>query len=246
MTQDTLKRCVARAAALFVEKYLGTNDLLGVGTGSTVNHFIEAIADANVFVRGAVSSSNATTDLLRAAGIEILDPDVGDRLALYVDGADEVDPHGCMIKGGGGALTQEKIVAAMSTNFLCLVDASKLVDRLGAFPVPVEVIPMAQTLVSKSLAELGGEAVLRRDFVSDNGNVILDVHGLQISEPMELETHISCIPGVVENGIFSRYVPFLTFVGRSDSEVEARGSQTELEAHATTLQNIGVQPALVI
>jgi ribose 5-phosphate isomerase A len=175
-----------------------------VGTGSTVNHFIAALAARRHRIAGAVSSSEASSRLLREAGIEVRNlNDTGD-LALYVDGADEATRHLALVKGGGGALTREKIVAAASRQFVCIVDDSKLVDVLGRFPLPVEVIPMARSLVARKLAGLGGKPVLRQGFTTDNGNEILDVHNLKISDPVALEERIGLLVGVVEVGLFAR------------------------------------------
>jgi ribose 5-phosphate isomerase A len=177
---------------------------IGVGTGSTVNHFIAALAVWRDRIAGAVSSSEASSRLLRQAGIEVFDLNsVGD-LELYVDGADEATRHLQLIKGGGGALTREKIIAAASRQFVCIVDDSKLVDVLGRFPLPVEVIPMARSLVARQLLKLGGQPVWREGFVTDNGNVILDVHNLEILDPAALETGINQLAGVVTVGLFAR------------------------------------------
>lgn len=200
MTQDELKK----AAALAALDYIGDGTIVGVGTGSTVNHFIEALADRRDRIGGAVSSSEASTRRLVAHGIPVFDlDDVGD-LPVYVDGADEIDGQFCMIKGGGGALTREKIVAAVARRFICICDDSKRVECLGRFPLPVEVIPMARIHVAQELTRLGGHPVLRHGFVTDNGNVIIDVHGLHITAPHALESEINQIVGVVTNGIFAR------------------------------------------
>ncbi len=200
MTQDELKQAVARAAV----KYVPDNALIGVGTGSTVNFFIAELAKIKDRIQGAVSSSEASARLLKAAGIPVLDLNNVYELAVYVDGADEVTEHRAMIKGGGAALTREKIVAAASKQFVCIADASKLVGVLGNFPLPVEVIPMARSYVARQLIKLGGEPRYREGVVTDNGNVILDIHGLKILNPVEMETAINQITGVVCNGIFAR------------------------------------------
>lgn len=208
MTQDQMKAAAARAALGFVD-----GGVIGVGTGSTVNHFIDGLAGITGQFSGAVSSSEASTRRLESHGIEVLDlNDVGE-LAIYVDGADEADGALNLIKGGGGALTREKIVAAASRSFICIADDSKLVDVLGSFPLPVEVIPMARAYVSRCLSALGGKPVLREGFVTDNGNVILDLHGLQIDDPAALESEINQITGVVTNGIFARRPADLLLLG---------------------------------
>lgn len=200
MTQDELKKAVAEAALEFVPA--GT--VIGVGTGSTANHFIDALARIKNKIDGAVASSNATAERLKGHGIRVLDLNETGDLSLYVDGADEATQHLHLIKGGGGALTREKIVAQAAKTFVCIADESKLVDVLGQFPLPVEVIPMARSLVARALVKLGGEPVLRTGFKTDNGNVILDVHGLRIMNPVELETEINQLVGVVTNGLFAR------------------------------------------
>ncbi len=200
MTQDELKRAVAEAALAYVVP----GEILGVGTGSTANLFIEALASLRERIPGAVASSVATATRLQAIGIPVLDLNDVDAIGVYVDGADEIDGDLSMIKGGGGALTREKIVAAVSARFVCIADASKQVDTLGRFPLPVEVIPMARAHVARELAKLGGRPVWREGFVTDNGNIILDVHGLSITDPVGLEAHINQITGVVTNGLFAR------------------------------------------
>ena len=200
MSQDGKKIAAARAAIRFVEDVA----IIGVGTGSTVNHFIDALADIRGRIEGAVSSSEASTRRLQQLGIPVLDLNQTGDLDVYVDGADEVDPHLRLIKGGGGALTREKIIAAASREFVCITDDSKQVDVLGTFPLPVEVIPMAQSYVARKLVGLGGRPVLRSGVLTDNGNVILDVHGLKITDPPTLEAEMNQITGVVTNGIFGR------------------------------------------
>jgi ribose 5-phosphate isomerase A len=200
MTQDTMKRAAAEAAL----EYLPSGGTIGIGTGSTVNHFIDALARVKHRIDGTVSSSEATTARLAQHGIAVVDLNSAGEPAVYVDGADESNRHLHLIKGGGGALTREKIVAAASRQFICIADESKLVDVLGRFPLPVEVIPMARSYVAHELIRLGGRPVWREGFVTDNGNVILDVHGLQILEPVKLETEINNIVGVVTNGLFAR------------------------------------------
>ena len=203
MTQDELKRAVGQAAADSVAEHLPPGEVLGVGTGSTANCFIAALAPLKGRIGGAVASSEATRVRLEALGIRVIDLNAVDGLALYVDGADEIDPNLAMIKGGGGALTREKIVAAASATFVCIADASKCVPVLGRFPLPVEVIPMATRLVARQLAALGGTPRRREGFVTDNGNCILDVHGLMIDDPVGLEARIDRIVGVVTNGLFA-------------------------------------------
>lgn len=199
MSAEEQKRATGEAALAFVEP----GQLVGVGTGSTVNHFIEALAGIKDRIAGAVSSSDASTERLRSHGITVHDLNDIATLPVYVDGADEITSDYAMIKGGGGALTREKIVAAVARSFVCIVDESKCVDQLGAFPLPVEVIPMARRHVAGELSRLGGEPVLR-DGTTDNGNIILDVHGLSIPRPAELEQRINNIPGVVTVGLFAQ------------------------------------------
>jgi ribose 5-phosphate isomerase A len=200
MNQDQAKRAAAEAALQYVQ----AGEILGVGTGSTVNHFITALAERRLDIPGAVSSSEASTAKLKAAGIPVVDLNDAGTLSIYVDGADEADEHLRLIKGGGGALTREKIVAAASREFICIVDESKLVRVLGKFPLPVEVIPMARSYVARELVRLGGQPALRENFVTDNGNVILDVSGLSILDPPRLEAEIGLIAGVVTVGLFAR------------------------------------------
>ncbi len=197
--QDEAKAKVAKAAL----KHLVPGTVLGVGTGSTVNFFIDALASVKDQVKAAVSSSKASTARLQALGIEVLDLNEVVDLELYVDGADETDGQRRLIKGGGGALTREKIVAAAARRFVCIVDQSKVVDVLGRYPLPVEVIPMARELVARKLIPFGGQPKWREDFLTDNGNHILDVHGLQITDPLGLERELNQIPGVVTVGLFA-------------------------------------------
>lgn len=199
MANEDAKRRAARAAM----EYVKPGEIVGVGTGSTVGFFIEALGEKTVPIAGAVSSSEDSSRKLRALGIPVLDLNEVGTLSLYVDGADEVDPQLCLIKGGGGALTREKIIAACSTRFVCIVDASKKVPVLGAFPLPVEVIPMARTHVAARLSNLGGRPVWREHLVTDNGNHILDVHGLSITDPRAFERDINAIVGVVSVGLFA-------------------------------------------
>ncbi|HMX99696.1 MAG TPA: ribose-5-phosphate isomerase RpiA [Agitococcus sp.] len=212
MTQDQLKRAVAEAALAYVEK----DEILGVGTGSTANFFIDALASMKQHIPAAVASSKATAERLQKIGIEVVDLNSVDSLSIYVDGADEVNSHLHMIKGGGGALTREKIVAAVAKKFICIADASKKVDVLGAFPLPVEVIPMARSYVARELVKLGGSPVYRQGFVTDNGNVILDTYNLSIVNPVELEATLNQIVGVVTNGLFAKRGADVLLLGAAD------------------------------
>jgi ribose 5-phosphate isomerase A len=199
MNQDDKKKAVAQAAVRYVEQ----DSIIGVGTGSTVNYFIEALAPIKNNIIGAVSSSDASTERLKTLGIEVFDLNSVDQLSVYVDGADEITEHRHMIKGGGAALTREKIVAAVAQKFVCIIDDTKNVGVLGAFPLPVEVIPMARSYVAREIVKLGGDPVYRQGVVTDNGNVILDVHNLTILNPVELERQLNNIVGVVTNGLFA-------------------------------------------
>jgi ribose 5-phosphate isomerase A len=199
LTQDQKKQAVAQAALKFVEN----NAIVGVGTGSTVNYFIDALGTIANKIKGAVSSSEASSKKLQALGIEVFDLNSVGSFDIYVDGADEVTEHKHMIKGGGAALTREKIVAAVANKFICIVDDSKLVGVLGTFPLPIEVIPMARSYVARELVRLGGDPVYRQGVITDNGNIILDVYNLEILKPIELEKKINNIVGVVTNGLFA-------------------------------------------
>ena len=199
MDQNAKKQAVAKAAISYVEN----DSIVGVGTGSTVNFFIEELGKIKHKIEGAVSSSEASTERLKALGIEVFELNEVSKLSVYIDGADEVTEHKHMIKGGGAALTREKIVAGAATTFVCIVDESKCVPVLGNFPLPVEVIPMARSFVARELVKLGGDPEYRQGVVTDNGNVIIDVHNLEIINPRELEQTINNIPGVVTNGIFA-------------------------------------------
>ena len=200
MTQDELKQ----QAALRALDYVVEGAIVGVGTGSTANFFIDGLATMKDRIAGAVASSEVSARRLAGHGIRLFDLNDVEELPVYVDGADEIDASLAMIKGGGGALTREKIVAAVATKFVCICDATKKVDTLGRFPLPVEVIPMARAQVARELARLGGKPVLREGFVTDNGNLILDVHGLQIHDPVNLEVNVDGIVGVVTNGLFAK------------------------------------------
>lgn len=202
MNSEALKAAVGRAALAHVP----AGAVIGVGTGSTVNHFIDALGTSGLALGGAVSSSVQSTQRLRSHGIRVLEPgELQGRLPVYIDGADEIDPRGCMIKGGGAALTREKIVADLAERFVCIADASKQVAVLGRYPLPVEVIEMAAPQVARRFAVLGGDARLRAGVVTDNGHPLLDVHGLRIDDPLALETEINQWPGVVTVGIFARH-----------------------------------------
>jgi ribose 5-phosphate isomerase A len=198
LSQDELKQQVAIAAIDYVK-----SGIIGVGTGSTANYFIEALAKVKNKIDGAVASSKATADRLQAHGIEVFDLNAIDGMEIYVDGADEITEHMHMLKGGGGALTREKIVAANAKEFICICDESKYVPVLGKFPLPVEVMPMARSYVARELTKMGGQPQLR-DFTTDNGNIILDVHDLSIQDPIEMEAQINQIVGVVTNGLFAK------------------------------------------
>ncbi|MDM7859562.1 ribose-5-phosphate isomerase RpiA [Alteromonas sp. ASW11-36] len=215
MTQDEKKKAVAMAAV----SYVTPDSIIGVGTGSTVNHFIDALASMKNDIQGAVSSSDASTARLRALGIEVFDLNSVSELDIYVDGADEITEHKQMIKGGGAALTREKIVAAVAKQFICIIDDTKQVPVLGKFPLPVEVIPMARSYVAREIVKLGGDPVYRQNVVTDNGNVILDVHNLTILEPSDLERKLNNIVGVVTNGLFAMRGADVVLVG-TDNGVE--------------------------
>ena len=212
MTQDELKKMVAEAAL----EYIVPGTIVGIGTGSTANHFIDFLAGIKGKIDGTVASSNASAERLAAHGIPVMDLNSAGELSLYVDGADESNHHLHLVKGGGGALTREKIVAASAEKFVCIADGSKLVDVLGAFPLPVEVIPMARSMVARKLVALGGQPVYREGFVTDNGNDILDVHNLEIMEPAKLEQILNNIPGVVTNGLFALRPADVLLLGTED------------------------------
>ena len=199
MSQDAMKKAVAEAAL----KYVEAGTVIGIGTGSTANFFIDALAEIKHKIEGTVASSVASAERLKKHGIAVMDLNAADDIAIYVDGADEATRFLHLIKGGGGALTREKIVAAASRKFVCIADQSKLVDVLGKFPLPVEVIPMARSYVARQMVKLGGQPVLRQGFTTDNGNLILDVHNLEIIDPPKLEAELNNIAGVVTNGIFA-------------------------------------------
>lgn len=215
MNQDELKALVGQAAL----QYVVPGDIVGVGTGSTVNKFIDALATIKDQIKGAVSSSEASTQRLKALGIPVFDSNEVDGLSVYIDGADEIDHQGHMVKGGGAALTREKIVAAQSKRFVCIADESKLVQALGAFPLPVEIIPMSAARLSRQFAAMGGNATLRMKdgapLVTDNGQHILDVRGLQITDPLAFETEVSQWPGVVTVGVFAHQKAAVCLLGTS-------------------------------
>ena len=215
-SQDELKRAVARAALEYVTPCFGTDAAIGVGTGSTADLFIDELATHRDAIAMAVASSERSAARLRGHGIRVVDLNEVASIPVYVDGADEIDPSLSMIKGGGGALTREKIVAAVAQTFVCIADASKRVAVLGAFPLPVEVIPMARNYVARELSRLGGQPKLRSGFVTDNGNEILDVHGLRITDPCALERQINQWPGVVTVGLFAARGADILLLGSPD------------------------------
>ncbi|MBU1190413.1 MAG: ribose-5-phosphate isomerase RpiA [Gammaproteobacteria bacterium] len=212
MDQNELKKQVAKAALEYVE--VGT--IVGVGTGSTANYFIDALADIKGKLEGTVASSVASADRLRGHGIPVMDLNAAGELSIYVDGADESTKHLHLIKGGGGALTREKIVAGAAKKFICIADESKLVDVLGAFPLPIEVIPMARSFVAREMTKRGGTPVLRENFTTDNGNLILDIHNLKIMDPVSLEHELNDIPGIVTVGIFAIRPADVLLLGTKD------------------------------
>lgn len=212
MTQDEKKQAVAQAALKYVKK----DTIVGVGSGSTVNYFIDALAAVKHDIQGAVSSSEESTKRLKAMGIEVFDLNSVDKFDIYVDGADEITQHKHMIKGGGAALTREKIVAAVAETFICIIDDSKQVPMLGQFPLPVEVIPMARSYVAREIVKLGGDPEYRQGVITDNGNVILDVHNLKILNPVELERQLNAIVGVVTNGLFAYRGADIVLIGTND------------------------------
>jgi ribose 5-phosphate isomerase A len=218
MTQDELKALVAKEAL----KHVVEDAVVGVGSGSTVNLFIDALAGIKGRIEGAVAASEASADRLRKHGIRVFELNAVDELPVYIDGADEINEHLHMIKGGGGALTREKIVAAVARKFVCICDASKFVPVLGKFPLPVEVIPMARSHVGRELMRLGGQPVLRENYKTDNGNLILDCHGLSIIDPPALEAQLNNIAGVVTNGIFARRPADVLLLGSAEGVKTSR------------------------
>ncbi|WP_371195160.1 ribose-5-phosphate isomerase RpiA [Glaciecola sp. SC05] len=217
MSQDDKKR----AAAIAAIKYVKPGTIVGVGTGSTVNYFIDALAQIKEDIQGAVSSSEASTKRLKQHGIEVFDLNSVGSFDIYVDGADEITEHKHMIKGGGAALTREKIVAAVAKTFICIIDDTKLVPMLGNFPLPVEVIPLARSYVARQIVKLGGDPVYRQGVITDNGNVILDVHNLEMLNPVALERSLNQIVGVVTNGIFADRCADIVIIG-NDTGVEIK------------------------
>lgn len=220
MDQDQLKRSAAQAALAHIEPMLDNKSIVGVGTGSTTNFFIDALGTIKHKFDAAVSSSEASSARLQAQGIAVLDLNAVADVAVYVDGADETNRRKQLIKGGGGALTREKIVAASAAEFICIVDESKVVETLGRFPLPVEVIPMARGLVARAMVDLGGAPELRSDFVTDNGNLIIDVHGLQIHDPEAMEAAINNVVGVVCCGVFAAQAATAVIVAYADGRVD--------------------------
>ncbi|AKX45123.1 ribose 5-phosphate isomerase [Thiopseudomonas alkaliphila] len=216
MTQDQLKQAVAQAAIDIIRPQLEKNSIIGVGTGSTANFFIDLLADLRMDFAGAVASSEATAERLKQHGIEVFDLNSVGQMEFYVDGADETNEHLELIKGGGAALTREKIVAAVAKTFICIADESKQVKILGNFPLPVEVIPMARSYVAREILKLGGDPVYRQGVVTDNGNVILDVYNLQITTPVLLEQQLNNIVGVVTNGLFASRPADILLLGTKD------------------------------
>ncbi len=215
MTQDELKKAVARAALDYIAPRLDSDSVIGVGTGSTANFFIDLLADIRNEFDGAVASSDATAERLKSHGIPVYDLNSVSELEFYVDGADETNEHLELIKGGGGALTREKIVAAVAKTFICIADESKLVGTLGTFPLPVEVIPMARSHVGREIVRLGGDPVYREGFTTDNGNIILDIHNMDISRPIQVEEKLNQVVGIVTNGLFARRPADLLLLGTS-------------------------------
>ncbi|PVZ72625.1 ribose-5-phosphate isomerase RpiA [Pelagibaculum spongiae] len=216
MSQNLAKQAAARAAI----KYIEDDSIVGVGTGSTVNFFIDALAEIKGRIEGAVSSSEASTERLKSHGIPVYDLNAVDSIPVYVDGADESNRYLQLIKGGGAALTREKIVTAVAEKFVCIADPSKVVGCLGEFPLPVEVIPMARSHVARQLVKLGGDPVYREGVITDNGNIILDVYNMKIEKPIEMETAINQIVGVVTNGLFAEKGADVLLIGKEDGEVE--------------------------
>ena len=216
MNQDQLKEAVAKAALDYIHPKLSEDSIIGVGTGSTANYFIDALATIKTSFDGAVASSEVTAEKLRAHGIPVYELNTVSDLEFYIDGADETNEQLELIKGGGGALTREKIVATVAREFICIIDDSKKVDILGDFPLPIEVMPMARSYVARELVKLGGDPVYREGFVTDNGNIILDIHNMDISAPISVEERINQITGVVTNGLFACRPADILMMGTSD------------------------------
>jgi len=215
MTQDELKQAVANAAFDYIRKYLTEDSVIGVGTGSTANLFIEELAKEKQKVNATVASSEETARRLKSHGIPVYELNAVDEVTVYIDGADETNEYLQLIKGGGAALTREKIIAAVAREFVCIADESKWVDVLGAFPLPVEVIPMARSHVGRQIVKLGGDPVYREGVVTDNGNIIIDVHNMSIVDPRQLETDLNQIVGVVTNGLFAQRPADVLLLGKS-------------------------------
>ena len=208
------KISVAKKAIDYIKKKLSKDTILGIGTGSTINFFVQELDTIKHFFRGAVSSSEVTSKLLKELNIDVFSLNDVNQIDFYIDGADEVSPHNFLIKGGGGAHTREKIVASASNEFICIVDETKLVDKLGAFPIPVEVIQEARSSVARKIVALGGEPIYREGFITDQGNQIIDIKGIDTSEPKKLETTLNNIPGVVDNGIFAFNKPEIVLISK--------------------------------
>ncbi len=226
MTQDELKKAVAKAAIDYIAPRLNSESVIGVGTGSTANFFIDMLAELKTEFDGAVASSEATAERLKSHGIPVYDLNSAGELEFYVDGADETNERLELIKGGGAALTREKIVAAVAKTFICIADESKMVGILGKFPLPVEVIPMARSHVGREIVRLGGDPVYREGVVTDNGNIIIDVHNMDISQPIRVEEQLNNVVGVVTNGLFARRRADLLLLGTKDGvkTIESRGA----------------------
>ncbi|MEC7378167.1 MAG: ribose-5-phosphate isomerase RpiA [Pseudomonadota bacterium] len=226
MTQDELKKAVAKAAIDYIAPRLSSESVIGVGTGSTANFFIDMLAELKTEFDGAVASSEATAERLKSHGIPVYDLNSAGELEFYVDGADETNERLELIKGGGAALTREKIVAAVAKTFICIADESKMVGILGKFPLPVEVIPMARSHVGREIVRLGGDPVYREGVVTDNGNIIIDVHNMDISQPIRVEEQLNNVVGVVTNGLFARRRADLLLLGTKDGvkTIESRGA----------------------
>lgn len=226
MIQDELKKAVAKAAIDYIAPRLNSESVIGVGTGSTANFFIDMLAELKTEFDGAVASSEATAERLKSHGIPVYDLNSAGELEFYVDGADEANERLELIKGGGAALTREKIVAAVAKTFICIADESKMVGILGAFPLPVEVIPMARSHVGREIVRLGGDPVYREGVVTDNGNIIIDVHNMDISQPIRVEEQLNNVVGVVTNGLFARRRADLLLLGTKDGvkTIESKGA----------------------
>jgi ribose 5-phosphate isomerase A len=225
MNQNELKAAVGQSAVDYIEPLLAKEAVIGVGTGSTANFFIDALAKSRHRFDGAVASSQATAARLKKHGIRVYDLNDVDELLVYVDGADEANPNLELIKGAGGALTREKIIASVAKQFICIVDDTKLVDILGEFPLPVEVIPMARSAVARRIVGLGGQPVYRQGFVTDNGNMIIDVHGLSLTDPCSMEDTINGLTGVVTQGLFAKRPADIILVGRETGVAELRSAE---------------------